>query len=243
MISDILIAIFYQPFLNALVVIYDVLGQVIGNADMGIAVIIFSLMIRLLLLPLTLASTQSEDDKRRIGRAYDQIEKGYKTSEPLKFQQLKRNLIKENRSTIRFELINLGIQIAIALILWRIFSKGLEGADLHLLYKWVPQVTEPFNLMFMGIIDLSKPNLNLNLITSALLFLAETLELTFSPLPPTREDRIVQFLLPIIVFGYLYTMPSGKKLFLITTLTFSICFILLREVRGITTLFLKRNKS
>lgn len=243
MISDILIAIFYQPFLNALVVIYDVLGQVIGNADMGIAVIIFSLMIRLLLLPLTLASTQSEDDKRRIGRAYDQIEKGYKTSEPLKFQQLKRNLIKENRSTIRFELINLGIQIAIALILWRIFSKGLEGADLHLLYKWVPQVTEPFNLMFMGIIDLSKPNLNLNLITSALLFLAETLELTFSPLPPTREDRIVQFLLPIIVFGYLYAMPSGKKLFLITTLTFSICFILLREVRGITTLFLKRNKS
>ena len=243
MIGNILIAIFYQPFLNALVVIYDVLGRIMVHADMGIAVIIFSLLIRVLLLPLTLASTQSEDDKRRIGRAYAQIEKEHKTSEPLKFQLLKRNLIRENRSTIRFELINLGIQIAIALILWRIFSKGLEGADLHLLYKWVPQVTEPFNLMFMGIIDLSKPNLNLNLITSALLFLTETLDLTFSPLPPTREDRIVQFLLPIIVFGYLYTMPSGKKLFLITTLSFSIAFIILRELRGIVTLYVNRKKS
>lgn len=231
--TDLLVAIFYQPFINALVLIYDLLARVLEHPDMGIAVIVFSLLIRFALLPLTLASTQSEDDRRLIGREFDVIEEKYKSSEPLKFQAEKKKLIQKNRSTVSFEIINLVIQIIIALILWRIFTKGLEGEDLHLLYSWMPKVTEPFNLTFLGKIDLTKPSLLMNLISSALMFLVETLNIMFSPLPPTRQDRMVQFLLPVIVFLYLYTMPAGKKFFVVTTLVFSLVFIMIREIRHV----------
>ncbi len=236
--TDLLITIFYQPFLNALVLVYEGITKIFPGADMGIAVIVFSLLIRFALLPLTLASTQSEEDRLRIGRSYHDLEKKYKHDEPLKFVALKNELIKSNKSTIRFEIINLVIQLSIALILWRVFSNGLTGDDLHLLYSWVPAQTEPFNLTFLGKIDLTQPSILLNLISAALMFLDETLNITFSILPPTREDRIAQFLLPPIVFLYLYTMPAGKKLFIITTLTFSIIFIFFREIHNLR--FLKK---
>lgn len=124
---NLLVAIFYQPFINALVLIYDLLQHIMEHPDMGVAVIIFSLGIRLALLPVTLAGTQSEDERRQIGREFHAIEEQYKSSEPLKFQAEKKKLIQKNRSTVRFEILNLVIQLVIALILWRVFTKGLEG--------------------------------------------------------------------------------------------------------------------
>jgi len=233
---ELIIAIFYQPFLNALVYMYYLLGKVMENPDMGLAVILFTLLIRVLLLPLAIKSTESEEERRKIGTDYAEIEERYATSEPLKFQELKKKLVTINKSTVVFEGINIGIQLAIAVILWFVFSNGLTGEGLHLLYDWMPEIEQPFNLMFMGTIDLTHPNVMLNLLSAALLFVVETLNITFSPIPPTRRDYLVQFLLPTETFIYLYTMPAGKKLFVITTLIVSIIFIFVREIKHISNL-------
>ncbi len=230
---NLIITIFYQPFLNALVLVYWALDQVMKEPDMGIAVIIFTVLIRIFLLPLTIASTQSEDERRLIGREFEEIRRHYEDSEPLVFQQKKKELIEKYRPTIRFEFINLTIQVIIAVILWRIFGEGLAGKDLHLLYDWMPEVDLPFNLTFLGKIDLTKPSLLMNFLSSSLLFLVETLNLTFSPIPPSREDRLVQFLLPILVFFYLFRMPAGKKFFIVVTLIISTIIILVRETRNL----------
>lgn len=233
MLTDILITVFYRPFFNVLVLTYELLARYAGVADMGIAVIAFTLFIRFLLLPLTLASQESEDIKRKIGHEYERIKKRYKSSEPLKYQEEKRKLAREHSGTVKFEILNLAIQIGIALILWRIFSTGIKGQDLHLLYDFVPQPDAPFRLTFLDRIDLTEPSLLMNAVTVMLLFTAETLNLMFSPLPPSRKERIIQILLPLVAFAYLYTMPAGKKLFLATTLTITILIMLMREVKQV----------
>lgn len=233
---DILITLFYQPFFNVLVLTYELLEQYTGITDMGIAVIVFTLFIRFLLLPLTLASQESEDAKRKIGHEYERIRSLYKSSEPLKYQEEKTKLARQHGKTVKFEILNLAIQIGIALILWRIFSTGIKGQDLHLLYDFVPRPELPFNLTFLDEVDLTEPSLLMNILTVALLFIAETISLTFSPLPPSRKERIIQVLLPLGAFIYLYTMPAGKKLFLVTTLIITIFIMLLRETKQIVSL-------
>jgi len=227
---DLIVAVFYQPFLDALVYSYWLLGKVMENPDMGVAVILFTIFIRILLLPLSMASTQSEEERIKIGRDFEDLEKKYARSEPLKFTLEKRKLVSTNKNIVVFEALNLGIQFGIAIILWFVFSHGLSGDGLHLLYSWMPEIEQPFNLMFLGTIDLTKSSVMLNLLSSALLFVVETLNISFSPIPPTNREHLVQVLLPVMTFVYLFTMPAGKKLFVITTLLFSIMFIFIREI-------------
>ena len=68
------IQIFYQPFLNLLVILYYGLDLVTGgNADMGVAVILFTIAIRILLLPLTISSSRSEEERRRLEGDIEEI--------------------------------------------------------------------------------------------------------------------------------------------------------------------------
>lgn len=234
------IRLLYQPFFNLLVLSYEALNRFMPNPDMGIAVILFTISLRILLLPLSLSSGESEDEKRRVGLEYERVQKKY-ADEPIKQQEARQKLIRQHHRLVRAEIFDLGIQVAIALMLWRIFGSGLEGADLHFLYKFVPRPHLPFNLTFWGSIDLTKPSLTLNIISSVLLFLTETLSLMFTAYPIMRNDRLVQIVLPVAVFIYLYNMPAGKKLFIITTLIITILIILFKEIRHI--LHLWRNEQ
>lgn len=241
LLETIFIKLLYQPFFNLLVVFYEGLERFTPNPDMGVAVILFTLALRIILLPLSLSSGESEDEKRKIGLQYETLQKKFR-DEPLKLKEAKDELVRKNRRLVRAEIFGLGIQVAIALMLWRIFASGLEGADLHLLYSFVPQPNLPFNLTFLGSIDLSRPSVILNLVASLLLFITETLSLTFSAYPITRNDRIMQVVVPSLVFLYLYNMPAGKKLFIITTLIITILIILLKEIRSVLRLY-HRTKS
>lgn len=219
----------YQFFFNLLVLFYGVLGSIIANPDMGIAVICLSLFVRLLLLPLALGSRSSEEDKERIGRQYEELKRKHKTSDPLRFQKEKALLIRSEKRMIRSEMVNLGIQILIALILFRVFATGLQGDDMYLLYSWIPEPQLPLNLMFLGTIDLAVPNIQLNMLTAALLFVLEILQVLFSPWEPSRSDRLMQIIVPGGVFLYLFNMPAGKTLFIITSLVCSVVLMLLLE--------------
>jgi hypothetical protein len=119
-------------------------------------------------------------------------------------------------------------------MLYRIFTKGLEGADIHLLYDFMPDVPRPYNLTFLGSIDLSHPSLLLNLIQSIVIFAVELLGTLTSPFPTSRKDMIrLQVILPVASFLIFLSLPAGKKLFVITTLVFSFFFILLRFIAGL----------
>ena len=221
-ILSIFTTVIYQPFLNLLILIYWLLGLVSHQPDMGVAVIILTIIIRLLLLPMSLADHKSETDRRAISDQIKELEHVY-ADDPIRLEKEKKRILKKSRGVVWGEVFSLIIQVSIALMLWKIFKTGLEGADFHLIYPFMPQVATPFNLVFLGKIDLSQSSWTLNLIQSFLIFALETLSVLTSPFPHTRAEVVrLQLTLPIISFLIFMYLPAGKKLFVITTLIFSI---------------------
>lgn len=211
----------YQPFFNILVGLYEVLGRISPDlADMGIAVVIFSIIVQLILFPLRLAGERSEEEKNKIIARIDEAKRIY-SHEPIRQREEIKLIMRSNAKQVIATTANLLIGVAIILMLYRIFTTGLEGADFYLLYDFMP-VPDHINLMFLGKYDLSHTNFTLNLIQSLMIFIVEVLSALRSPFPISRKDKaLLQIVLPIASFVVFMFLPSGKKVFMITSLIFS----------------------
>lgn len=219
---------FYQPFFNILVGIYWFLGQLSPSlADMGIAVILFSLVIRILLFPLTLLGERSEEEKHQIVSRIKEIQQQY-AHDPIKQKELIRQVMHQNKRVVFSTTFNLFVQTSIVLMLYRIFTTGLEGRDFNLLYNFMPHVNH-VNLLFLGKYDLSRPNSHLNLLQSSMIFLVEFLLALRSSNPLERKHIwLMQFILPVGSYLAFMFLPAGKKLFIITSLMFSAVYHTIR---------------
>ncbi len=222
----------YQPFLNVLVFFYWVLDTMSNHhGDMGIAVVLLTLFIRFLLLPLSIAEHRGEKSRREISTALEEIEKQYAT-DPVGRDAAKKAVMKTNRGILIAEVCNLTVQVTIAIMLYFIFKHGLTGGDKHLLYPFLKNVQLPQVPYFLGTYDLTKPSLFLNLTQSFLIFVLETLLMYTSPYPTTRAQVVrMQLVLPLVSFFVFLGMPAGKKVFIITTLCFSIVLAIVRAVQ------------
>lgn len=251
---NLFILLIYQPFLNLLVLFYWALGFIPGmKPDMGIAVILLSIVIRLILLPVSLASDRSEHERREIARKAKEIETKY-ASDPVTLNKEIKKLFRTQPRIILAEFVDLGISVLITILLIRIFATGLEGADLYLLYPWMPKVAQPYNVVFLGQFDLSKPNFILNITQSLVILLTEIVAEFTSPfhnllskeheilpqqnaITATKDSYVVetrnrvrslQVILPLVSFAIFMFLPAGKKLFIITTLLFSTLLMLIK---------------
>lgn len=221
----------YQPFLNLLVGLYWLIGLVTGgHPDMGVAVIILTIIIRVLLLPLSLAGDRSEKERRELAAKIKEIEDIYST-DPIQMEKRKKKVMRANSRILIAELFNLTIQVSIALMLWKMFQTGLPGDDFHMIYPFMPKVDLPFNLVFIGKYDLTHTSFTLNLVQSILIFVLETVSTFTSPYRISRKEVVrLQLVLPVVSFLVFMMLPAGKKLFVITTLCFSIVLTLMKFV-------------
>lgn len=218
----------YQPFLNILVLFYWLVGQLPIGYDMGIAVILLTVLIRVLLLPLTIAGHRTEHERRQIEQKVARVKEEY-SAQPLEKDKAIKRVLRANPRIILSEVTMFVIQLIIALVLWRIFATGLLGKDLHLLYSWIPDVPQPYNLTFLGRFDLTHPDWQLNVVQASLIFIIETIAVLTSPYEVTRKEVVrVQLVLPVVSFMIFAFLPAGKKLFVITTLSFSLVIIVAR---------------
>jgi membrane protein insertase Oxa1/YidC/SpoIIIJ len=227
---EIFITYIYQPFLNILVFLYWLTGNLLEEPDMGVAVVLFAIAVKIILLPIDLYSRGSDHKKLKLTQDAKDIAHKHK-SDPITYRRELKNLFKQSPSTVMSEVINIVIQVIIVLMLYRIFAKGLTGDDLHLLYSFIPPITTPINLYFLGQFDLSHTNLYLNLIQSAFISLNQFVELSLNPHKHTsKEFASLVIIFPLVSFLVFMMLPSGKKLFIITSLVFSITIKLVKQL-------------
>lgn len=220
----------YQPFFNILIGLYWLVGRLFPEPDMGIAVILFAVAVRVILLPIDMLGERSDEEKFQISEKIKKIKKEH-SSDPVKLKLESKRVMRQSPGAIVSEIFNVLIQLLIILILYRIFKTGLEGEDLHLIYSFMPQIQEPINLMFLGKYDLSKTNSALNLIQSALIALSEIIHLNFSVVKPSRRDFIsLVIIFPVVCYAVFIFLPAGKKVFIITSLAFGIVVTLVKQI-------------
>jgi YidC/Oxa1 family membrane protein insertase len=230
--GDLFVSLIYQPFLNILVLFYWMVGLVTGgHADMGIAVIFLTIIIRILLLPLSLSEERSEDDRRELTKKFHELEVIY-AGDPIRYREERKRLFHRNPKFVVGETVSLFVQVAISLMLWKMFDTGLKGEDLHLIYPFMPKVPTPYNLVFLGKFDLTHTNIFLNFIQSLMIFLVETVGIVTSPYPPMKGEVVrLQLVLPIVSFLVFMGLPAGKKVFIISALTISLLIMIYKYIK------------
>lgn len=144
--------ILYQPLFNALVLLYEFLP----GHDFGIAIIVLTILIRLLFFPLMAKSLKSQKTITELQPKIQDIQKKYKKDREKQTKEIMELYQREKINPLGGCLPVL-IQLPILLALYRVFWRGLQPESLHFLYSFVPNPGS-INPSFLGILNLSNPS-------------------------------------------------------------------------------------
>lgn len=218
--------ILYQPLFNALVFLY----QYLPGRDFGIAVIVLTIIIRIVLFPLMAKSIKSQKVLSELQPKIKEVQQKYKDD--------KEKQTKEMMALYKKEKINpfggclpLLIQLPILIALFRVFWRGLQPEAMVYLYSFVPNpgIINPY---FLGIIDLAQPNLVLAFVAGITQFFQSKMLFPKKKKSEKKEGQMGQFseimqkqmlyFFPIITVFILWRLPSAIGIYWIVTALFSI---------------------
>jgi len=227
---DVLISAFntilYQPLFNALVFLYEYLP----GHDFGVAVIVLTVIIRLILYPLMIKSIRSQKILSELQPKIQEIQQKYKND--------KEKQTKEMMALYQKEKINpfggclpLLVQLPILIALYRVFWKGLQPGAMSLLYSFVPN-PGAIDPTFLGIINLGQGNVALAIVAGITQFIQSKMLMPKNKKKEQGRGQRGQFsemmqkqmlyFFPIFTVLILLRLPSAIAVYWIVTALFSI---------------------
>jgi len=150
MIVDFFHTILYQPIFNLFVGLYNT----IPGHDVGVVIIIITLIVRLVVYPLTSKSIKAQKAVQDLQPKIDAIKKEY-ASDKQKQSLMLMNVYKENKVNPFASCLPLLIQLPILIALYMVMRDGLTADKFSQeLYSFVTN-PEKLNPISFGFIDLS----------------------------------------------------------------------------------------
>jgi YidC/Oxa1 family membrane protein insertase len=212
----------YQPLLNLLVLVCAFLP----GHDLGLAIIILTILIRLLLYPLFLKSLRAQKVMNELQPKLEELRQRYKKDTVKQSQELMA-LYKQHHINPLSNLLLLLIQLPILIALFRVFSVGFDPASITpLLYSFVSLPTiEP---TLLGFLSLTQPSLVLALIASLAQFYQGKMSLAQVSSAATKNKTLgftqksMTYFLPLLTFLLLTGLNAAIGLYWLTTTLFSI---------------------
>jgi len=223
--------ILYQPLFNILILLYVYLP----GHDFGIAIIVLTLIIKLILFPTSLKAIRSQRIMADLQPKLKEIQKKYKDDKQKQSQETFK-LYQKTKVNPFSGCLPLLLQLPILIALYQVFLKGFKSEILKsTLYNFIP-LTSSINLMFLGIIDLSKPNFFLALTAGILQFFQSKLSMAKSSTAlvvnnkenPKKGDfssmmqNQMLYFFPILTVFIVWKFGSTIGLYWITSTLFSI---------------------
>ncbi len=149
----------FQPLYNLLVIVY------VAIPDIGVAIILLTIGIRLLLLPLTKKSIESQKKMQEVQPELKKIQEKYKHDKQLQGQKVMQ-FYKEKKVNPAGGCLPMIVQLIFLIALYRVFMLGLNPTGTSdLVYSFVKD-PGTLNPVAFGFFDLSKPNILLAGITA-----------------------------------------------------------------------------
>lgn len=143
----------YQPIASILVLLYGVLP-----GGFGVAIIVLTILVRLILYPLSAKGIESQKALTDIQPKVKEIQDKYKDDQEKQVQEV-LNVYKEAKINPFSGFLPLLIQIPILIALYRVLRHVQDDNFSEALYSFVPFSGE-INSMFLGIVDLGLDGLN-----------------------------------------------------------------------------------
>lgn len=227
--------IFYQPILNLLILLYNI----IPGHDLGIVIIVFSVIIKVALYPLSKKALESQKSLQEIQPKLEEIKKKYKDD--------REALGKETLELYKREKINpfssclpLLIQLPFLFAVFKVFRDGFGEGSLNLLYSFIPS-PEHINTLSLGFFELANPhNIVLAVLAGGSQFYQTKMMMARQPkkeksaTPSQQEDfaaamnKQMLYMMPLLTAFFAYSFPSGLALywFMTTLLTIAQQYII-----------------
>lgn len=231
--------ILYEPLFNALIFLYDA----IPGTDMGIAIILLTLVIKLLLFQPSLSALKAQKSLQDLQPKLREVQEKYKDN--------REELGKKTIEVYRTHKVNpfssclpILIQLPILWVLYRVFFNGIElDAESGLLmpnqvehlygYLQAKYATQAIDSTFLGLVDLSATgNVILAVLAGALQFWQTRMLQRTRPKVQTKgsrdEDlmanmnRQMLYVMPIITVIFGYQFPAGLALYWTVNILYSI---------------------
>jgi YidC/Oxa1 family membrane protein insertase len=221
--SEIFNLIFYQPILNLLVFLYNI----VPGHDIGVAIIIMTVIIKLILLPLSKQSIKSQKSLQELQPKIDEIKKKYADKKEEQGRAMMQ-LYKENKVNPFSSCLPLLIQLPFLWAVFMVFRDGLGGKSLDLVYSFIYQ-PEIINTVSLGFINLAKPNVALAILAGLAQFWQAKMMITKRPEVKgdgaKDEDMMaimnkqMVYMMPALTVFIGLSFPGGLALYwLVTTL-------------------------
>ncbi len=216
-------AVLYKPLYNALIF----LVAIIPGGDIGIALIILTIVVKLILFPLTQKSIKSQVAMKQIEPELAKI----KAENLSREEQARRTmeLYKTKKVNPFSGCLVLLIQFPIIIALYQVFFKGLAVIAPENLYSFVHLPTT-LNTMFLGLIDMHAKSIVLAVLAGITQFIQMKIVMPQKPtLPKPTENKTfseqmsqsmqfqMRYILPVFITFVAYSISSAVALYWVTS--------------------------
>ena len=221
--------VLYQPLFNGLILLYEYLP----GHDFGVAIIVLTVLIRVMLYPLGTKSIEAQKAMSVLQPKIKDIQQRFKADREKQAKAMMELYQKEKINPFS-GCLPLLIQLPIIIALYRVFWRGFEPEQMSYLYSFI---TSPgiINPNFLGVIDLAAPSIFLAVIAGVFQFFQSKMIMPqLSSKKESFKDKgpmagfsdIMQkqmlYFFPIFTILILWKMPSAIGLYWITFTLFAI---------------------
>lgn len=221
--SQLFSTICYQPILNLLVFLYNI----VPGSDIGIAIIVMTIVIRLALMPLSKKAIESQKSLQDLQPKIEEIKKQYAGNKEEMGRRMMA-LYAEHKINPLSSCLPLLIQFPFLFAVFKVFRTGLSNGSLALVYPFISR-PEMINAVSLGFLDLSKPNMVLAVLAGLSQFWQAKMMMRKRPAVKSEgskdEDmaatmnKQMLYMMPVLTVVFGASMPGGLTLYwLITTL-------------------------
>jgi len=219
MISSIFHAILYRPLFNFFVELYNILP----GHDVGLVIIVITILLRLAVYPLTSSSIKAQRSMQMLQPKLEAIKKQYKDDQQ-KLAQATMELYKNHKINPLSSCLPLLIQLPILLALYWVMQDGLNSNNLGAqLYSFVSNPGK-INPITFGFFNLLNPSIWLAVLAGAAQFLqAKTMT---QKMPPSNAgegskdesmaammNKQMLYMMPIMTVLIGFRLPAGLTLY------------------------------
>lgn len=216
------------PFYNGFIFLMNIFPYF----DEGVIIIIFTIVIKLILLPLSIKATKSQIEMKSIEKDLNQIKEKYKDN---KEEQSKKTIdfYKERGINPFAGFLILILQLPILIGLYRVFLKsGLPNINTSELYSFIHAPSpETINMFFLNIVNISDKSLFLAILSGVTAYFQ--ISLANSSQAPAAEGQTqneiakamamqMKYFFPLLIGFISYTISSAVALYIVTSNIFAI---------------------
>jgi len=222
MISSLFNTVFYKPLFNGLIFLYNA----VPGHDMGVSIIILTVLIRLVLWPLTNKSIRNQKVLTKIQPQIEETRKRLKNNKEEQAKALMK-IYSDNKINPLAGFLPLLIQIPIIIALWQVFLHSIN-LDLNSLYSFIP-APDKIQPIFLGLVDLSQRSVVLAILAGGLQYFQ-----TKMIMPPATTKlagtsdfsqimaKQMLYMGPVLSVVIFWSLPAALPLYwvVVTLLTF-----------------------